>query len=206
MDHLDVVAGTSLSNPVTAGNTVHLSSGGLENGLDGIPGCRTAAGHEGGAIPCTLLTTRHTGANKQETLFLELLGAADRIGVVRVTTIDDDVALLEMGGKLADEAVDRGASLDEEDDFAGSFELGNQFLDRVGTDYVGACDSRFKKIELNKQAEKSENSKTADLWLRFQGSCQLWKLYDCRHKRRSLYRSCSGLDFDPVACDQRRSR
>ena len=46
VDHLHVVAGTGLTDPVTAGLAVDLSSGGLEDGLDVWPGSRGTAGHE----------------------------------------------------------------------------------------------------------------------------------------------------------------
>ena len=45
-----------------------------------------------------------------------------------VTAIDDDVALLEVGDELSNELVNRIASLDEKDDFAGALELGNELL------------------------------------------------------------------------------
>ena len=56
-----------------------------------------------------------------------------------VTSVDDDVALLEVGNKLLDELVDSRASLDEKDNFAGALELGAELLDRPGANDVGAC-------------------------------------------------------------------
>lgn len=79
----------------------------------------------------TLLTARDTGANEKETLGLELLGATDRIGIVGVTAIDDDVALLEERLKLADEAVDGGTGLNKENDFARALELRDELLNGV---------------------------------------------------------------------------
>jgi hypothetical protein len=58
---------------------------------------------------------------------------------VRVTTVNDDVALLEVGLELGDEVVDGLAGLDEEDDTTGRLELGAELLDRVGANDVGAC-------------------------------------------------------------------
>ena len=46
-----------------------------------------------------------------------------------VTTVDDDIARLEVGDELFDEGVDCRTSLDEKDDFAGALELGTELLD-----------------------------------------------------------------------------
>ena len=47
-----------------------------------------------------------------------------------VTTIDDDIARLEMRDELLDEGVNCRTSLDEKDDFARALELGTELLDR----------------------------------------------------------------------------
>lgn len=47
---------------------------------------------------------------------------------MRVTTVNDDVALFKVGDELRDELVNGIASLDEKDDFAGALELGNELL------------------------------------------------------------------------------
>ena len=77
----------------------------------------------------TLLTTGDTRANEEEALGLELLAAADGVRVVGVTTIDDDIARLEVGDELLDEGVNCRTSLDEKDDFARALELGTELLD-----------------------------------------------------------------------------
>jgi len=87
----------------------------------------------------TLLTTGDTRADEKETLGLELLGSADRVGVVRVTTVNDDVALLKVGDELVDESVNGGTGLDEKDHLAGALELGDKLLDGLGANDVGAC-------------------------------------------------------------------
>ena len=92
----------------------------------------------------TLLTTRNTRADEEEALGLELLGAADGVGVVGVTTVDDDVTGLKEGNELLDEVVDGRAGLDEEDDLAGSLELCDKLLEGVGALDVGACDLGMK--------------------------------------------------------------
>ena len=103
------------------------------------PGGIATTGHQGRAVTGTLLTTRDTGADEEQALGLELVSAADRVGVVRVTTVDDDVSLLEVRLELGNEVVDGLTGLDEEDDAAGTLELGAELLDGVGADDVGAC-------------------------------------------------------------------
>jgi hypothetical protein len=110
-----------------------------EDLLDVRPCGIGTTGHEGRTVSGTLLTTRDTGTDKEETLGLELVGSSDRVGVVRVTTVNDDVALLEVGLELTDEVVDGLTGLDEEDDSPGLGELAAELLDRVGTNDVGSC-------------------------------------------------------------------
>jgi hypothetical protein len=87
----------------------------------------------------TFLTTGNTGTDKQETLGLEFLGPSDRVGVVRVSTVNDDVTLLEERLELRDKAVDGGTGLDQQDDLSGSLELLAELFDGVGTDNVGVA-------------------------------------------------------------------
>jgi hypothetical protein len=138
VNHLHVVTSTSLADPVTARLAVDLSSGCLEDLLDMRPGGRGSTGHEGRTVASTLLTTGDAGADEEEALGLELLGAADRVWVVRVTTIDDDIALLEVRDELLDEVIDSWASLDEEDDLAGGLELLAELLNRPRALDLGA--------------------------------------------------------------------
>lgn len=139
MDHLNVVAGASLTDPVTAGLTIGLGGDSLEDRLDRLPGGRVTTGHERGTVAGTLLTTRDTRANEENTLLLELLGAADGVGEVRVTTVNDDITLLHVGQELVNEGIDSRASLDKKDDLARALQLGAKLLDGVGADNVGAC-------------------------------------------------------------------
>ena len=57
---------------------------------------------------------------------------------MRVATVDDDVASLEMGNKLVNEGIDGSSCLDEEDDFARLLELGDELLNRVSALDLGA--------------------------------------------------------------------
>lgn len=134
VNHLDVVTSTLVADPLTAGLAVALGSDGLEDVLDVRPGLLVTTGHDGGAISGTLLTTRDTRADKADVLASKILGAAVGVGEVRVTTINDDVALSKERQELLNPVIDSLAGLDEEHDAAGGLELANKLLDAVGAD------------------------------------------------------------------------
>ena len=125
------MASTGGADPVAAGLTVSLGSNVLEDGLDMGPGLRGTTGHERRTSSGTLFTTRDTRANKQKSLGLELFVAAVRVGEVRVTTVNDDITLLEVGLELSNEVVNSITGLDEQNDTAGSLEVGNELLNGV---------------------------------------------------------------------------
>ena len=58
---------------------------------------------------------------------------------MRVSTINDDISLLEERLELTDEVVNSLTGLDEENDSPGLGELAAELLDGVGTDDVGSC-------------------------------------------------------------------
>ena len=137
MDHFDVVTGTSFTNPVTTRLIKRFGSSGLENGLNCGPGkCRTT-GHEGRTIAGAFLSSRNPGTNKQETLLLELLRPADRVRVVRVTAIDDDITLVKKGDELLNKGVNGITGLNKENNFAWLLQLCNELIDRVSTLNLG---------------------------------------------------------------------
>lgn len=138
VNHLHVVSGAGLADPIAAWLALDLSSCLLENVLDMRPCSGGTAGHERRAVAGTLLTTGDTTADEEETLGLKLLGTANGVGVVRVTTVDNDVTRLEVRDELLDESVDGRTSLDEQDDFTGALELGNELLNGVRALDLGA--------------------------------------------------------------------
>jgi hypothetical protein len=149
VDHLDVVTSALVADPLAASFAVGLCGDGLEHilhhrqyrfenwarisYLDVWPGLLVTTGHDAGAIAGTLLSSGDTGSNKSDALRGKVLGAAVCVGVVRVTAIDDDVALL--GAALVqeelDEVIDGLASHDEHHHTAGLLELGDELLDGV---------------------------------------------------------------------------
>ena len=138
VDHLHVVSRAGLTYPITARLAVDLSGSSLEDILDVWPSGVRATRHERRTVTSTLLTTRNTRADKEKTLGLKLLGTTDRIRVVRVTTIDDDVTSLEERFELLDEIVNGATGLDKEDNFARTLKLRAKLLNGVCTLNVGA--------------------------------------------------------------------
>ena len=136
--HFDIVASAGLTHPISAGISLNLSRGLLENLLDGRPGSRRTTGHERGTITGAFLTTRHTRPNEEKSLSFEFLDATDCIGIVRVSAVYDYVTLFEMGGQLFDEIIYSGPSFNEKDDLARTLEFCNELFYGVCTLNIGS--------------------------------------------------------------------
>lgn len=133
MNHLDVVTSTLVTNPLTASLAIALGRDALEDVFDVRPCGLVTTGHDRGTVTGTLLTTGDTGADKSETLGGQVFCSAVGVGEMRVTTIDDDIALLQEGQEDLDPVVHGLTSLDEQHDAAGALELGDELLVGVGT-------------------------------------------------------------------------
>lgn len=161
VDHLDVVASTLVTNPLTAGLAVRLGRDALEDILDVRPGLRVTTGHDRGTVTGTLLTTRDTGTDEADALGGKVLGAAVGVGVVRVTTVNDDVALLDatLVQEELNEVVDGLAGHDEHHHTAGLLELGAELLDGVSTNDRLALGLVLKEaVDLGDSAVEGNNS------------------------------------------------
>jgi hypothetical protein len=134
VDHLDVVTGTLVTDPVAAGLTVALGGNALEDVLDVGPGGLVTTGHEGGTVTGTLLTTGDTGSNEADALLGEVASATVAVRVVGVTTVNDDITLLKERQEGLNEVIDGLSGHDEEHDATGTLELGAELLDGVSTD------------------------------------------------------------------------
>lgn len=132
VNHLDVVTGTLVTDPVAAWLVVALGRDALEDVLDWGPGSLVTTGHHGGTIAGTLLATGNTGADKVEALGLEVPGPPVGVGEVRVSTVNDDVSGLEQRQKGLDPVVDGLASLHEKHHAARLLESGDELLGGVG--------------------------------------------------------------------------
>jgi hypothetical protein len=133
VDHLDVVTGTLVTDPVAASLTVALGGDALEDVLDVGPGGLVTTGHKGGTVAGTLLTTGDTAANEADSLLGKVASAAVGVGVVGVTTVNDDITLLEERQEGLDEVIDGLSGHDEEHDATGALELLAELLDGVST-------------------------------------------------------------------------
>lgn len=111
-----------------------------------VPGSSGTTGHHGGTIAGTLLASRDTASNKEEALGLELLGATDGIGEVRVASVNDDITGLEEGQDLGNEVINGLASLDEHHDLARTLQLLAELLDRVGANDLGTLGLVGQKV------------------------------------------------------------
>jgi hypothetical protein len=125
----------TVADPLTAGFAVALSRNRLENVLDVWPCLLVTTGHDGWAVAGTFLTTGHTGSDKPDALLGQVFASSVGVRVVGVTSVDDDVALLDTSFEEGfDEGVNGGAGLDQQHHAAGFLELGDELLDAVGAD------------------------------------------------------------------------
>ena len=180
MNHLHVVACAGRANPVTARLAVRLRGSLLEDLLDGCPRLSRTAGHERRTVAGTLLTAGNTRTDEEKALGLELLRAADRVGVVGVTTVNDDIALLKERHELVNESIDGGTSLDEEDNLARALELRDKLLDRVRALDVGACRRQNRK---SARTYADADRVHTDPWPRWQGKHQPWTSCGCTRRQ-----------------------
>ena len=112
--HLDEVAGTIGADVGHARLTVHLGGDGLEDRAQGLPGFRSATGHQGRAVERALLATRHAAAHEVEALGAHFLLTLDGVLEEGVAAVDDDVARLEHLFQLLDSRVGRCTGLDHD--------------------------------------------------------------------------------------------
>jgi len=68
----------------------------LEDLFDGRPGGRRSTRHERWTITSTLFTARDARPNEKETFSLKFLGSTNRIGIVRISAIYNDIAFVEV--------------------------------------------------------------------------------------------------------------
>jgi hypothetical protein len=148
------MAGTFLADPVAAWLTICLCSDRLEDFLDVRPCIWMPTRHQGRAVTSALLTAGNTGSNEEITnlvnqsrlipLISKILASTIRVGEMRVSSIDDDVAyitscnercdtLFKMRQQCFDKVVYGGTGFDEKHYSAGTFEKGTQFLDRMSS-------------------------------------------------------------------------
>jgi len=134
VNHLDIVASTVTTNPVAARLAIGLGSNALEDVLDVRPGLFISTRHQRWTITGTFFTSRDTGADKADALLRQILGTAVAVWVMGVSTVNDDVALFDEGEHLLNEVVDRRTSHDQKHHTTRLLELGNELLNRMGSD------------------------------------------------------------------------
>ena len=87
VDHLDVVSGSILADPVAAWLLSDLGRDALEDGFDVFPCLCVSPRHEGRAVASAVLSPTHSTADKEETLLSKELGTTLQVCVcVRVHT------------------------------------------------------------------------------------------------------------------------
>src|SRR5690625_2114638 len=100
------MSGAFVTDPVAARLIVTLGGNALEHVLDIRPCLLVTTRHQAGPVASTFLTTRNTGSDESDALVGQVFGATVRIGVMGVTTTDDDVTGFDVWEDGLDEVVD----------------------------------------------------------------------------------------------------
>ena len=107
VDHLHVVAGTTIPDPAAAGLAVVRPGGdALEHVADQRPGRGIATGHDGGPVPGAFLAAGDPDAEKADTLCCQFLPAPLTVFEKRVSAVDDDVARFQVWQQTFDDQID----------------------------------------------------------------------------------------------------
>jgi hypothetical protein len=154
------MAGTPIADPLAAGFAVGLGGDELEDILrycqlqltdapgssyfDIWPGLLVATRYDAGAVSSTLFSSGNTSAHKADAFLRQVLGAAVGVRVMRVATVDDDVALLDAAliQEQLDEVFNRLSSHDEHHHASGLLEHQVEIVNRVSADNsltLGCC-------------------------------------------------------------------
>src|SRR6185437_5894617 len=75
------------------------------HGLDVIVGFRIAAGHNAGAGTGTLLSAGDAATHKMKPFFFHELDTPQRIRIMRITTVDNDIPFFEEWEQIMDDIV-----------------------------------------------------------------------------------------------------
>src|SRR5438874_1952849 len=107
------MAGAVFADPIAARRAV-LDLGGdfLKDVFDMRPRRRRTAGHDAWAMTRAFFATRNSGADVEQSLGLDIFGAANSVLEERIAAVNDNIAGFEQRQEVLDEFVHRRAGLD----------------------------------------------------------------------------------------------
>ena len=117
----------------------------------------------------TLLTTRDSRTNKQDTFGGQRLAAANRVREVTVATIDHNIALFQIRQQLLDEVIHRLPGLHHQHYTTRTLQACNQLLHRMRANEVLAFASAIQeRINLVDRAVETRNRESLALGIQHQ--------------------------------------
>ena len=134
--HLHEVAGPADAHVGAAGVAVDVRRDRLHDRAEPLVGLVGAADHDRRTVQRAHLAAGDAGADEVQPVLLELLLAPDRVAVVGVAAVDDDVAVLEQRHQVVDHGVGGGAGLDHDQDDAGLLDGCHELLEALGAHEV----------------------------------------------------------------------
>ena len=133
------MSGTARADPIGTRNVLVRSDVGgdrLKDRLYQRPRRGRPAGHQAGSLQRALFAAGDAGADVQQALGFDALGALLGSEIKGVAAVDDHVARRKQRQQLFDDAIDRRPGLDHQHHFARRCEILDQLFDRVAADEV----------------------------------------------------------------------
>src|SRR5688572_22307219 len=120
------MAGAIRTHVSHAGTRIAARCDRLEDRADSVPGLLCPTRHERGAEPRSVLTSRHAGSDKMETLRFETSRALLCVFEPGVPAVDQDVTRLEVRNDALNRLIDGLAGLDHHHDPARPLDRSHQ--------------------------------------------------------------------------------
>lgn len=134
VNHFDEMARGTAAHVGDARFAVHFGGDGLKRGGDTVVMFATAAGHDAGTVTRSFFAAADADAHETDAFGFKLSNAAVGVGVMRVSTVDDEVVFVEQRSELADNGVDDRPGGHKQHNVARRFELGEE-ISEINADF-----------------------------------------------------------------------
>ena len=126
--HLDVMAGPVRTHVTAARLAIHLGCDLAKNRSDHVVGFARSTRHHRRTLERSFFSAGNAAANKVNSLPLEFLATALRIGEKRIPSVDNDVASFQERGQFGNHLIDRFAGFDHDHRLSRPLQRANEIL------------------------------------------------------------------------------
>ena len=142
--HFDEMSRTIPADPIATRLTLRGFRGNrLENRFNSFPCTLISARHDRRAVPRAFLSAGDSHADKQNTFFGKVTGASGCIRIIGISSVNDDIALIQKRQQLFDKVVNHRTCLNHQHNFSWFFQFINQVLQRICADNIRTLCSTF---------------------------------------------------------------